>query len=322
MLSFRWKSVINDPPRPLQTIHERTDRIQSLVYSPEDHYLAAGCADGSLDVYTIAVDEKYTNVHFRNPNNTLSVTNIDWTEDEKYLQYTGENKEMFLLSTRPALQLVANPTEIGSVWSTLTCLKHRQVEGIWNKFAEKTDIVTIDGNEHLGVIAAGDEQGLIKLFRFPSETRGAHFRKYVGHSSRIGNVAFLHDTSRLISIGTEDRTIMQWRFLAESDSMALVDARRLSVAGVNAKPGGGDEGTSEEFSGDDGQFLENDQQVGAYLDSDSEESDSDLSGAEIDSDIEREKQISYDRTLYREDYQVRRRFDHSSHLSFDGTSSN
>ena len=71
-------------------------------------------------------------------------------------------------------------------WSTFTSLKHEEVTGIWNKFAEKTDIVTIDGNEHSGVIAAGDEQGLIKLFRFPSEKRGAHFKKYVGHSSRIG----------------------------------------------------------------------------------------------------------------------------------------
>lgn len=27
--------------------------------------------------------------------NTLSVTNIDWTEDENYVQYTGENKHLY-----------------------------------------------------------------------------------------------------------------------------------------------------------------------------------------------------------------------------------
>lgn len=43
---------------------------------------------------------------------------------------------------------------------------------------------------------------------------------------------------------------------------------------------------------------------GAFIESDSEDSDSDLSGAEIDSDIEKERQYSYDRTLYREDYQA------------------
>ncbi len=29
--------------------------------------------------------------------NTLSVTNIDWTVDEQYVQYTGENKQVFIV---------------------------------------------------------------------------------------------------------------------------------------------------------------------------------------------------------------------------------
>ena len=28
--------------------------------------------------------------------NSLSVTAIDWTDDEKYLQFTGENKQVFI----------------------------------------------------------------------------------------------------------------------------------------------------------------------------------------------------------------------------------
>ena len=41
-----------------------------------------------------------------------------------------------------------------------------------------------------------------------------------------------------------------------------------------------------------------------YMDSDSEDSDSELSGREIDSDIEKEKEISYDRPVYKEDLTV------------------
>ncbi|CAF4973882.1 unnamed protein product, partial [Rotaria socialis] len=145
----------------------------------------------------------------------------------------------------------------------------------------------------------------IKLFRFPSEKRGAHFKKYVGHCSRIGNVCFLHDKSRLITIGTDDRTILQWNFLSETDSIALDDARRLSTAASSFRLGTNDMMNADAMDGtiEDAQLLETAQQAGTYLDSDSEDSDSDLSGAEIDSDIEKEKQISYDRTLYREDYQ-------------------
>lgn len=40
------------------------------------------------------------------------------------------------------------------------------------------------------------------------------------------------------------------------------------------------------------------------MDTDSEESDSDASTREIDSDIEKEKEVSYDRQVYKEDLQV------------------
>ncbi len=85
-----------------------------------------------------------------------------------------------------------------------------------------------------------------------------------------------------------------------------MDARRLSVLSTGLRPGMDDLSSADLIDGtvDDVQGLQTAQEVGAYLDSDSEDSDSDLSRAEIDSDIEKEKQISYDRNLYREDYQV------------------
>ncbi len=119
----------------------------------------------------------------------------------------------------------------------------------------------------------------------------------------LANVRFLHDTSRLITTGSDDRTIMQWRFLSESDSIARIETRKLSSAPTSLRAGMDDD--SMDGAIEDVQSLQTAQQVGAYLDSDSEDSDSDLSGAEIDSDIEKEKQTSYDRTLYREDYQVK-----------------
>ncbi len=41
------------------------------------------------------------------------------------------------------------------------------------------------------------------------------------------------------------------------------------------------------------------------MDSDSEDSDSELSNREIDSDVEKEKEVSYDRQVYKEDLQVK-----------------
>ena len=45
--------------------------------------------------------------------------------------------------------------------------------------------------------------------------------------------------------------------------------------------------------------------LAAYMDSNSEDSDSDMSDApELDSDLENEKQVRYDRNVYREDMKV------------------
>ena len=40
------------------------------------------------------------------------------------------------------------------------------------------------------------------------------------------------------------------------------------------------------------------------MDSNSEDSDSEMSGREVDSDVENEKQISYDRSVYKEDLKI------------------
>jgi hypothetical protein len=39
----------------------------------------------------------------------------------------------------------------------------------------------------------------------------------------------------------------------------------------------------------------------AYLDSNSEDSDSEMSGREVDSDIEKEKEMTYERAVYKSD---------------------
>ena len=42
----------------IHAIHDRTDRIQSLAYSPQGDHLAVGSADGNLDIYQIQAPVK------------------------------------------------------------------------------------------------------------------------------------------------------------------------------------------------------------------------------------------------------------------------
>ncbi|CAF1349306.1 unnamed protein product, partial [Didymodactylos carnosus] len=156
--------------KPIHIIQDRTERIQTVKFSPNDQYLAVSCSDGNIDIYV--VKDKYKSLQFKYDNHGTAIYNIDWTEDEKYIQAAGEIKEryVFEISCKYIKVTERNVANIKN-WHTYNSLKQDDVKGIWNKFAEKTDIVTIDADIHLGVIAGGDENGLIKLFRFPAERR-------------------------------------------------------------------------------------------------------------------------------------------------------
>jgi WD40 repeat protein len=63
-IEFRLKPHDEERNPPIQTIHDRADRIQSLAFSPNDKYLAVGCVDGSLDIYD--GKNQFKNLHFKN----------------------------------------------------------------------------------------------------------------------------------------------------------------------------------------------------------------------------------------------------------------
>lgn len=76
---FRAKTNEDHRVPPIQTIHDRSDRIQSLAFSPHDKYLAAGCLDGSFDLYD--VQRKYKNLHFRS-SSSISIENFHFKSKE------------------------------------------------------------------------------------------------------------------------------------------------------------------------------------------------------------------------------------------------
>lgn len=91
---------------------------------------------------------------------------------------------------------------------------------------------------------------------------GAKFRKYTGHSAHVTNVRFTHNQSHVISVGGADNAIFQWQF-------------------ISSRGGVVDEDDDESMWG-----------VG----SEAEGTDSELSDvAPLDSDLEREGEITYDR---------------------------
>ena len=60
---FRLKEHENLRMQPMHTVHDRSDRIQAMAFSPRDKYLAVGCIDGAMDIYDAKT--KFQNLHLK-----------------------------------------------------------------------------------------------------------------------------------------------------------------------------------------------------------------------------------------------------------------
>nr|XP_013013809.1 echinoderm microtubule-associated protein-like 6 [Cavia porcellus] len=246
-------------------IKDRKEVIHEMKFSPDGSYLAVGSNDGPVDVYAVA--QRYKKIGECNKSISF-ITHIDWSLDSKYLQ-TNDGAGERLFYKMPSGKPLTSKEEIkGIPWASWTCVKGPEVSGIWPKYTEVTDINSVDANYNSSVLVSGDDFGLVKLFKFPCLKKGAKFRKYVGHSAHVTNVRWSHDFQWVLSTGGADHSVFQWRFIPEGVSNDMLE-------------------TAPQEGG---------------TDSYSEESDSDLSDVpELDSDIEQETQINYDRQVYKED---------------------
>uniref|UniRef100_A0A8C8RE05 EMAP like 6 n=1 Tax=Pelusios castaneus TaxID=367368 RepID=A0A8C8RE05_9SAUR len=246
-------------------IKDRKEVIHEMKFSPDGSYLAVGSNDGPVDIYAVA--QRYKKTGECNKSSSF-ITHIDWSVDSKFLQ-TNDGAGERLFYKMPSGKHLTNKDEIKGIhWASWTCVIGPEVNGIWPKYTNITDVNSVDGNYNSTVIVTGDDFGLVKLFKFPCLKKGAKFRKYAGHSAHVTNVRWSHDFQWVLSTGGADHSVFQWRFIPESVTNGILE-------------------TASQEGG---------------IDSYSEESDSDVSDVpELDSDIEQEAQINYDRQVYKED---------------------
>ncbi|KAG7492916.1 hypothetical protein MATL_G00019970 [Megalops atlanticus] len=246
-------------------VKDRKEVIHEMKFSPDGSFLAVGSNDGLVDIYAVA--QRYKKVGECNKSSSF-ITHLDWSVDGRFLQ-TNDGAGERLFYRMPSGKSVTAKEEMKGVhWMSWTCVIGPEVSGIWPKYSNINDINSVDANYSSAVLATGDDFGLVKLFRFPGLRKGAKFKRYIGHSAHVTNVRWSHDLQWLLSTGGADHSLFQWRFLPEGVMNGVLEP-----------------------------LLQE-----GYADSNSEASDSDLSDVpELDSDIEQEAQMNYERQVYKED---------------------
>ncbi len=90
------------------------------------------------------------------------------------------------------------------VWSQWTSIFGEEVIGIWPASSSKNFVNCAHLASAANKLATGDDDGAVKLYRFPCLEKDAKFESFYGHSSNITNVKFIATNTHLITIGAED----------------------------------------------------------------------------------------------------------------------
>ena len=182
--------------------------ISDVKFSPDGRWLAVASHDFFIDIYDASSGFKRAGVC---KGHSAPVTHLDWSEDSKYLQTNSQDFELLYWEI-PTCELIEFSAALKDVnWATWTCIAGWPVQGIWPKHSDGTDVNSCARSSDKRTVATANEDGIVRLFRYPCDVGRGDHKTYVGHSFHITKCCFSYNDEFLITVGGEDRTILQWR---------------------------------------------------------------------------------------------------------------
>jgi len=141
---------------------------------------------------------------------------FDFSVDGKHLQSNCRAYELlFHEIDQEALnksKQITHASQLKDVkWASQTCKFGWPVQGVFDPSQDGTDINCVDRSPDSQLLASGDDYGYVNLFRYPVTSKGHQKFIATGHSSHVQNVKFTLDDQHLLSVGGNDKTIIQWK---------------------------------------------------------------------------------------------------------------
>jgi microtubule-associated protein-like 6 len=193
--------------------------IQELKISPNDEFCAFGshCGIGKtfskIQVLKITrnIDNPFKTYVTVDPKITSATTHLDWANDNDRIVVNSLAFELKYISigAKSVIKASSNVYE-DDMWHTWTCLFGFPVQGIWPPATTGYYVNYTCMSHNHKVIATGDDDSKVKLFRSPSVVEHSEFKSYAGHSSHVPKVRFTPNDKFLISVGGNDKSVFIW----------------------------------------------------------------------------------------------------------------
>ena len=141
---------------------------------------------------------------------TSFVSSLDWSIDSQHLRSNSVDHELLFWNAGVcrALRDVEAIREL--TWASHDCPISWGTLGVWGESPDAPDVASTCRNHDRELLAAGDSAGRVRLYTFPASQPKSLCHSHSGHSSGVTRVAWLTDSSKLISAGGRDNTLLQW----------------------------------------------------------------------------------------------------------------
>jgi len=178
-----------------------------MAFSPDQKWLAVGSHDNNVYIY----DTCDWSLKATCKGHSSFIIALDWSTDGTLLRTnSGDYELLFWNAADGAQDPSGRSNTVGTDWATTTVKFSWNTEGIFPRGVDGTHINGVAGSTDKSLIAAGDDFGLVTLFRDPVR-KGHKARCYRGHSEHVTSVKFSDDDGYLWSAGGYDQTVMQWK---------------------------------------------------------------------------------------------------------------
>lgn len=177
--------------------------LNCLEYNQVGDMIAIGSQNGSIYLFRVSRDgfsyKKVNKIRGSQP-----LTHLDWSLDGCYVQTATIDFDLLFWDVK-ALSAEKSPVAMKDIkWLTHNCTIGFMVGGMWsNRYYSSQAALMTTACRSTGhdMVASGDAEGYLRLFRYPCITPRAEFAEAKVYSGTIACVRFLYGMRSLVTVG-------------------------------------------------------------------------------------------------------------------------
>ncbi|CBJ26175.1 conserved unknown protein [Ectocarpus siliculosus] len=202
------------------------DWIRDVNYSSDGARLAV--ASNDCKVYIYATKDGFTKLSTIASHQSF-VTHVDFSSDGNYVQSADGASSLLFADAATGIQIPSATAMKDIEWGTWTLPFGWAARGVWPIAGNDpgTEISCARRSGDSSLLAAGDNFGRLRVFKYPVPIPGSCCSEYRGHCAAVRRVCWSAGDTHLLSCGV-DGSVMQWRMIAEPDAIDSGDEAQRS----------------------------------------------------------------------------------------------